>query len=437
MKFNLYIGLLLVAVVSVVFFIAYQFVPPPPPKNIKIATGREGGAYHNFALQYQQKLKEKFDIELEIVPTAGSVDAMIALSKGEVDFAFVQGGVAKNMSDIGDSEIVSVASLFYEPLWVFHQTSVPTRYLSDLRGKRIAIGEVGSGTRPLAYHRLKDNNVTEENSTFFEIPSAEAIKRLKNGELDAAFFVSSPNTDWIKELIAAPNLELMHFKRYAAYTKRYHHMNHIEITEGGIHLAKNLPRKDTILLSVTAALLTHKTTHDGLIRLLLHILQPIHEKGDLIEPANLFPTNQFLELPLHHTAAHYLKYGPSWLEKFLPFGIAVQLERLSILLIPLLTLLIPLFKGAFPIYRWSIRFKIYRWYEDLRKIDREMDTFELSVIDDEIKRLSNLRLDLAKQVSVPLSYMSEFYTLRVHVNLVLQQLKERQQKILNHEKQSE
>jgi len=432
MQFNSYkFVLLIMALIGLLFYTVYQFVPPPPPDQIKIATGREGGAYYNAALQYQKTLKDNFNIELEIVPTAGSVAAIQALADNQVDFAFVQGGVAKNIQGIDKSDLVAVASLFYEPLWVFHQTSVPVQYLSDLRGKRIAVGEEGSGTRPLAVHRLKDNGVTAGNSTFYNISSADAVKLLKTGEVDAAFFVSSANADWMAELMSAPNIELMHFSRYEAYAKRYHHLNHVTIYQGSLNLADNLPQKDTTLLSVTASLLTHKEEHSGLIRILLHVLKPIHENGGLLDPPKMFPSSQYLELPLHHSAKYFLEHGSSWVEGLFPVAVAVQLERLSIMLIPLLTLLLPLMKGAFPLYRWSIRFKIYRWYETLRKIDQDIDTLNLDVIDDEIERLSNLRRELVEQVSVPLSYMNEFYTLRVHINLVLQHLREQRQRLLD------
>ena len=436
MQLNSYKLVLLIAIlVGLSFYTVYQFVPPPPPDKIKIATGREGGAYYNAALQYKKALEE-LDIELEIVPTAGSVAAIKALANNQVDFAFVQGGVAKNIKGVDKSDLVSVASVFYEPLWVFHQTSMPVQYLSDLRGKRIAVGEEGSGTRPLAVHRLKDNGVTAENSTFYNISSSKAVELLKTGEVDAAFFVSSANADWMADLLSTPNVELMHFSRYEAYAKRYHHLNHVTIYQGSLNLADNLPGKDTTLISVTAGLLTHKDEHSGLIRILLHVLKPIHENGSLLDPPKTFPSAQYLEIPLHHSAKYFLTHGSSWLEGLFPIAVAVQLERLSIMLIPLLTLLLPLMKGAFPLYRWTIRFKIYRWYETLRKIDQDIidqdiDTLDLEVIDDEIKNLSNLRRELVEQVSVPLSYMSEFYTLRVHINLVLQHLREQRQRLLD------
>ncbi|MEK7991800.1 MAG: TAXI family TRAP transporter solute-binding subunit [Thiotrichaceae bacterium] len=448
MQSSLKFGLFIVGLVGLVFFTVYQFVPPPPPSKIKIATGREEGAYYNFALQYKEQLAKQFQIELELVPTAGSVAAITALSKNEVDFAFVQGGVAKNITSIDKDNLVSIASLFYEPLWVFHQNSVPTRYLSDLRGKRIAVGELGSGTRPLAIHRLKDNGVTAENSTFLDIPSSEAVESLKIGLIDAVFFVTSPKSEWVRELVTSPNIDLMHFERYKAYIKRYHHINYVEIDKGSINLEKNLPNKDVTLLSVTGGLLTHKDMDSGLIRILLHILQTIHEKGGLLEPSKVFPTADYLELPLHHSAKQFLAHGTSWLEKYFPLSVAMQLERLGIMLIPLLTLLLPLLKGALPIYRWSIRVKIYRWYKNLREIDQEIQNLErskhdaidekskqewLDTTDKQIEQLLKIRHELVfeKQASVPLPYMSEFYTLRVHINLILQHLKELRQRFVD------
>jgi hypothetical protein len=92
------------------------------------------------------------------------------------------------------------------------------------------------------------------------------------------------------------------------------------------------------------------------------------------------------------------------------------------MLLPLLTLLLPLLKAAPPIYRWRIRCRIYRWYRVLRQIDEQVKT--ASAGDDfaaEIAHLRTLENELA-EVSVPLSYMEEVYNLRMHVEFVLRRL---------------
>jgi uncharacterized protein len=424
------IWLILVAVVIAGFYVAYQFVPPPMPKTVKIATGREGGAYHGFALQYQQQLAARFKIKLEILPTAGSAAALEAVAKKEVDFAFVQGGVARNNNEIDSSNLLAVANLFYEPLWVFHRQEIQPKYLSDLRGLRVAIGEIGSGTRVLAQELLSSNGITTDNTNLLALSSAEAVTKLETAEIDAAFFVSAPQASWIAKLIAKPDIKLMHFERYAAYTKLYRYINHSILAQGSIDLAQNLPQQNTSLLAVTAGLVTHDDVHSALVRMLLHILRDVHSGGGLLEEPQAFPTMRYAELPTHSAVKNFLERGPSWLENLFPFGIAMQLERLSIMLIPLLTLLLPLLRSAPPIYRWSIRVKIYRWYALLREIDSDLETFELAVIDREIARLSKLHHELVQQVSVPLSYMAEFYTLRLHINLILQHLHEQRERIL-------
>jgi hypothetical protein len=120
---------------------------------------------------------------------------------------------------------------------------------------------------------------------------------------------------------------------------------------------------------------------------------------------------------LDEDAQRYLKSGPTFLRRFLPFGIANLTERLVILLVPLLGLLIPLFRIAPPAYRWQIRRKITRWYEDLRSLEDDAraagdraDHAEL------VRKLDALQAEVG-QVKVPLGYADSLYHLRLHIEL--------------------
>ena len=89
-----------------------QGIRSDPPDSIRIATGPETGAYHAAGVELAREL-EQSGIEVELVATAGSSENLAALV-GDVDLAFVQGGLA------GESEEVQgLASLYYEPLWIF------------------------------------------------------------------------------------------------------------------------------------------------------------------------------------------------------------------------------------------------------------------------------------------------------------------------------
>jgi len=418
------IWLPIIALIVIGFYVAYQFVPPLASNELRIATGSKKGGYYQYALQYQQYLKKE-GINLQIQTTAGSVEALQLLIDEKVDLAFMQGGVTEglNNKDIG---LHSIASLFYEPLWVFQRKSLgELTYLNELRGKRLAIGLEGSGTRALTLQLLRDNGINAENTSLLSLNYASAETMLQKGEIDAAFFVTSPKSKTIATLADHPDISLMSFKQRAkAYTAHYPFLTSLVIGEGLINFKKNIPNKELLVLSATASLLTNKKVHPDHVRLLSRLATRIHGKPGLLEKSREFPSINYLEVPIHDDAKRYLENGPSFLEKIFPFSVATTLDRLKILLIPLLTLLFPLVKGAIPLYQWRIRSRNYRWYKDLYQADLQVNSSNLKEIDAAIEQMTKLHGELLEEVSVPLPYMSEFYQLRMHTNLVLAQLKE-------------
>jgi TRAP transporter TAXI family solute receptor len=411
------IPIIIIILLSLV--IAYQFVEPPPPKEASIATGRVGGGYHTFALEYQKLLADE-RFQLDIQPTAGSIEVLKRLKSGEVSLGLVQGGTGSTVSYEG---LQSLGSLFYEPLWVFHRKDLPLEYLFDLRGKRVAIGEEGSGTRPVASQLLQDNQVTQDNTTFLGLSSKVAAQQLIAGEIDAAFFVTSPKANYISDLLHNPDIELMSFKRDLAYSSRYSFLTSVKLGEGMIDLENNLPREDKILLATTASLVASEDLHPDLVYLFLMKMIEVHKEGGIFEKKGQFPSELFVEIPMNPDASHYLQNGPSWLQRIFPFWVATTLDRLKIMLIPLLAVMFPLLKGAFPLYQFGIRFKIFRWYDRLSEVDRKISELsDLSVIEKEIQHMTALQQEIIEQVSVPLAYMGEFYALRMHIQLVIGRL---------------
>ncbi|CAA6826300.1 MAG: TRAP transporter solute receptor, TAXI family [uncultured Thiotrichaceae bacterium] len=405
------------------FYIAWQFVPQPAANTLRIATGSEEGAYYQYAEEYQKHLRAE-GVDLEILPTAGSVEALKLLQEKQVDLAFIQGGVAK---DIPKGELHSIASLFYEPLWGFYRKDLGTiAYLHELQGKRLAVGIEGSGTQALTLQLLSDNGIQPDNTKLLNVSGDEAAKKLESGEVDAAFFVSSPTTETISKLVKHDGIAMMDFARHArAYTSHYPFLNSLILGEGLLDLQNNIPGHDSVLLTATAALVARKDVHSDHIRLLSREAIRVHSQPGMLEKAREFPSIQHLEIPIHPEAEQYLQHGPSWLEKIFPFSIASRLDQLKVLLIPLATLLIPLIKGMMPLYKWRIRSKIYRWYKELNQIDRKLDHFKLGATERAMEKLIQLHGELAKEVSVPLSHMAEFYALRVHADHVISRLKER------------
>ncbi len=104
--------------------------------------------------------------------------------------------------------------------------------------------------------------------------------------------------------------------------------------------------------------------------------------------------------------------------RHLPFWAATLIDRLKIMLVPLIGLLLPLAKALPPLYRWRTRKRIYRWYEELRAVDPDLSEPEsLHAASRRLKDLDRIETEVA-QINVPLSYADELYDLRRHIELV-------------------
>jgi TRAP-type uncharacterized transport system substrate-binding protein len=88
----------LALIVAAGFLLAYRYVGAPPPRVIRIATGAENGAYHAFAQQYAQLLAGD-GITLEVIPTAGTVDNLELLKRGEVSLGS-RGGIHRSVAEL-------------------------------------------------------------------------------------------------------------------------------------------------------------------------------------------------------------------------------------------------------------------------------------------------------------------------------------------------
>lgn len=432
-------------IVLAVIALAYTFskLEPPAPEHLTLAAGSPGGAYFTFAEEYREILgREGF--ELELVETAGGQENLRLLRDGEVDLAILQGGLAAD-ADVGadvegalpedDDESGgprSLGSVFFEPVWVFHRAELEVGRLGDLAGRRVAVGAEGSGTRVLARQLLSENGVesgAEDGVQIVGPPFPQAADALVAGEIDAAFFVASAEAPYVRRLLAEPGVKLLPFRRARAYQIRHPFLSRVVLGEGALDLETNLPPRDVPLVAAAASIGARPDLHHALTPLLVEAMTEVHGGGGLFTDPGTFPTARWTDLPMQTEAAHYLENGPSFLYRYLPYRTAASMDRLKILLLPFVPLLLVVFKMAPPLYRWRIRSKIYRWYDDLRQIDRFLldephPQSDAERIDEHLDRVRDLDRELSAEVSVPLSYMDELYSLRLHVGLIEEKLEE-------------
>lgn len=395
------------------FYFTAQFIKPSPKKEITIATGSKTGQYYETALKYKELL-EKEKVKVNIINTTGSIENIKLLNDQKVDVAFIQNGTLEKAENLE-----ALASIYYEPLWIFYNNKNTISYMQDLMGKKIAIGQKGSGTKDLALDILNINGIYEKNSTFLYDNSDISKNKLLSNDIDALFLVTSANSKIIKELLTNEHISLFSFNRANAYSRKFNHLNALDLYEGTIDLLQNIPNQNKKLLSTTATLVSHKDFSDELIRILLKKVTLVHKEKTLFSQENEFPNSSNLLLKQNEEAKRYLENGDTWLEEIFPYWIASTLDRLKILLIPLITLSIPLFKGVFPLYRWSIRSKIYRWYDEVQDLDLSLDKADKQNLIKKLDELEKLKKEIKAETKVPLAYMSEYYDLIMHLELII------------------
>jgi TRAP transporter TAXI family solute receptor len=403
-------------VVAAGFIFAWQFVAPAPPDHVVMATGSPSGAYHAFGQLYAERFRRE-GIDLELRNTAGSMENLGLLDQGQagagdegVAVAFLQGGIGVPERH---PELFSLGSVYYEPIWVFVRGIAQPQRLTQLAGKRIAVGGEGSGTRDVALKLLADNNITAETATLSSLGGGDAATALKAGRIDAAVFVTSVTSKTVRGLLAEPSVTLMSFERADAYLRRNNFLSKVVLPKGIVDLAHNLPHEDTVLLAPAATIVASPQLHPALVDLMLLAMRDAHRKGGYLEARGEFPSPAYVTYPLEPAAQRFYDRGPPFLQRYLPFAAANLIDRLKVMLLPLITLLYPLFKLLPPVYSWRMRARVNRWYKDLQAVDDGLHAGDLSPAE-ALERLGRIEQSV-EQVSVPVGFAARAYTLRLHL----------------------
>ncbi|MEY2632553.1 MAG: hypothetical protein RIR00_1207 [Pseudomonadota bacterium] len=412
----------LALIVCIGFVIAFRFVQPAPPKKVVISSGSEAGAYFGFANRYAAYLKKQ-GIQLEVRTSGGSVDNLARLQKGEVDIGFVQGGVWQpEQAGEGESQetaLLSLGSMYYEPFWVFYR-GAPVERLADLSGKRIAIGSEGSGLRKVALELLGANGVPPDR--LLPLSGTAAVEALHLGKVDAVCLIAGPEAPSVQALWKEAGVQLLHFGQAEAYVRRFGYLSRLTLPAGSIDLVRNIPSRDTELLAPAANLVVRADLHPAVISLLLQAARDVHGKAGFFQKAGEFPALKDQALPISEDAERFYKSGPPFLQRFLPFWLAVLVDRLLVLIVPIVVLLMPLLKLAPVVYSWRIKSRIFRCYGALKFLDNELQThFQRDKLGKYREELDRIEQE-ANSLSIPLSFTDLLYTLREHINLVRQRL---------------
>jgi hypothetical protein len=399
-------------------WLASRFVHPGPPHTIVITTGPDGSTFQVYAERYR-KILARQGVTLRTLPSQGSLENLKRLSdpKFDADIGFVQGGI----SGLGDADkLMSLGSVFYVPVLVFYRSPQPLRLLSELLGKRVAIGREGSGTRVLAETLLKANGIEAQGPTKFLALEGEAAKEaLVAGKADAVFLTGDSATPAnMRELLHTSGIRLFDFVQGDGYVRRFTYLSKLELPPGSLDLGKNTPAEPLTMVAPTVELIARPDLHPALSDMLIEAAREVHGRASLLQKAGEFPAPLEHEYRVSDDAQRYYKSGKSFAYKHLPFWLASLVERAVVIFVPIAVLLIPGLKIVPSLYRWRLSGRIYRRYGELMALERA--AFAKTTPEERAELLKRVD-EIEKRVitaKLPGSFADQLYVLRQHISFV-------------------
>jgi TRAP transporter TAXI family solute receptor len=408
----------LLGLAAVALWWALHYLQPPPQRTLVISTGPETGAYHAFAHRYQTMLA-RAGIRTELRPSAGSVENVKRLQdeKSGVLAALLQGGIADGKNAPG---ILSLGGVFLEPVWIFHRSNETIQRFGQLRGRRIAIGPEGSGTRALALALLGAAELNGGNTELLPITGAEARDALVAGGVDAMFAVAAAETALVQEMLRDSRVGLMNLAQADALTRLFPYLTKVVLPQGVVNLESDLPAQDVTLVASVASLVAREDLHPALVAQLAQAAAEVHgASSNWFQRAGQFPIASDSAFPMSPDAVRFYRSGPPFLQRYLPFWIANLVERTAVLLVPLFTIAFPILRGGPALYRWNVRRRLQAWYARLQRLEARMQRTPVSAetLGARRKELEEIEAGV-RAIQVPKAFGEQLYNLREHIEYV-------------------
>ncbi len=409
----------LICVFGIVSLALSHFFPAPPSK-ITMATAFKGASFDFYGRLY----KEKFalaNVNLDLRETKGAIENLQLLKdpNSGVQIAFMTGGVSDGEHSPG---LLSLGTIDYLVVWLFYNSTEPLQQLSQLEGKRIAVGPIGSGTRYTAEQILGKAGITSENATLAPLAGNGAVDALNDKKVDVAFILGGPETPAVQSLLQSPHVRLMSFPRAEAFTRIFPNLVRLDLPQGVFDINRNIPPNDVTLIATTNRVLVRSDLHPAVVNLLLETMQQVHGRAGIFQRSGEFPRPTDTDYPVAASAIDFYKNGPSFLERHLPLWLTVHAQRAIAAVVTFIAVGVPMLHYFPMLYRWNMRRRLVDWYGQLKALELSIDTnpTEQNLIakQAEVERIEGA----VSRTRFPLSFADQLYDLRGHIDIVRRRL---------------
>ena len=318
--------------------------------------------------------------------------------------------------------------MFYEPVWVWYREDSfkndggQLRVLDQLKGKRVSIGNEGSGTLALSEALLKISGISTDDFQVEKLMPDQAVEKLSKDELDVAIIVVAAEAPILPKFYEIPGIRLMNLEQADAYARNLPYLSKVIVPRGLLSIAYDIPRQDIQVVAATATLVAKDNISPAVVSLLMGASYDVLKSYSRLQKVGEFPSGIGLDFPLQVDAEIYLKDGPSFLHRELPYWTAVWVGRFVKIVIPLLVILIPLFTYIPTIKNFFLRLKLAKVYDELKQIEKNASNPELRAKNTEDLAAIELRV---ANIKVSMMDSKELFDLKGHLGDVRARLDQR------------
>ncbi len=211
-------------------------------KNYVFATGGTSGTYYSFGGVIANLWNNNIEgMNVTAQSTGASAENLRLINRGEADLAFVQNDVmdyAYNGTDMFEGEVLSnfsaILTLYPEVVQIAATKSSGIRSIADFKGKRVSVGDAGSGVEFNAKQILEAYGLTFDDIRKSSLSFKESSDGLQNGTLDACFIVAGVPNAALQELSLSTDIVLVPVgnTQIRELTSQYKYYTEVDIPAG-------------------------------------------------------------------------------------------------------------------------------------------------------------------------------------------------------------
>ncbi len=296
-------------------------------QNISIATGGTGGVYYPMGGGMAALLSKHVPgMQATAEVTGGSVDnlKLIATGKPYIGFSMTDAGLdAYRGEDKFKGAKVPLKTLMILYPNRMHVVSVEGRgiaKMADLKGKRVSTGSPGSATEVMAFRLIEAAGLDKDSDLKRErLGVAESVNAMKDGKIDAFFWVGGLPTAGVTDLANTPNTKIKlidHADAVAAMNKKYGNLYVEDVITKDNYRGMDSDNKQATVMNI---LVVHENMDE---KTAYNIVKAIFDRRDDLIAVHKESMN--IKLENQKTAATPIPFHPGALKYFAEKGVKLN-----------------------------------------------------------------------------------------------------------------